>query len=169
MMRLGPRGMHQIGRDRPMVERIGPSGSQRPHRGGERRILQQRADRHRVALQIIEIRARCRIALQAGLALQQPVQAGRDRESVLRELDRRLEEPRPLQPAMVAMNSLEHPQHPGDAHRQAAGRRVSERQRPTVRSEELVPAGSHRGSLAAVIRLHVLTVPVQQKRASSDA
>ncbi len=80
----------------------------------------------------------------------QRVQARRHREAVFGQRDRRREQRRPRQPAMLAMRGLQEAHDAGHADRPAADHRVVEVERLAV-PEEAIGARGGRRRLAAVV------------------
>ena len=99
------------------------------------------------------------------------MQSRRDREALLRQLDRRLEQLRPRQAPMLPMHELQHAHRPGHADREPADDRLLELHGRAVRVQEHVGRRRGRRGLAAVIGRERLALAVEgeQEPAAADA
>ncbi len=155
---------HDVGGDRAAVEGVRAAGRDGAQRRRVIRVLQDMADRQRGAVGIVEVSRRRRVALQARVAGDHLVQAGRYRETVRRQPGRRLEQPRPGQRPVPAVRQLEHAQQPGHADRPAADHRVPEAERlarivreqvgPRRRRRRFAPVITDQPAVAGIVMKH---------------
>ena len=125
--------------------------------------------RPRRATGVVVERRRLRLQRQRALDLQQSMQTRADREALLGQRDRRVEQARPGQPAMACVRHLEHAHGAGHADRAAADHRLLERHRLAVGLQEQPLVGQRRRGLAAVEGFDARAVPMQDERAAADA
>ena len=157
--------------DGPAVERLRAALRNRPQRGRQLRVLQQRAFvfRRAVGLEVVR-RHRLLVAHPLGQEAERRVEPRRDREALLGQVDGGLEQRRPRQLAVRGVRHGHHADHAGRAHRQAAGHGVDEVER-LAQLQELIGRGRRRRGFAAVVahELLALAVVVHQERAAADA
>ena len=112
-----------------------------------------------------------RVLPQVTLRLEQRMQARREREAVLGEIDRGAKELRPRQAAMAPVGKLEHAQHARHADRAPAEHRLVERDGlPLGIQEPLAPRRGRRGLAPVVAAQPLLALrPVQQEGTTADA
>lgn len=117
-----------------------------------------------------EIRLRPRLVEQP-IGRQQRVQARGDREALLGERQRGLEQRRPAQPAVPPMCLAQQREHARDADGPPASDRGGERQRLAVHVEKAVRRRRCRRGLATVVgdRRVAARVVDQHERAAADA
>ena len=134
------------------------------------RIAQQGARRLGCTLSVEEIRAGRGFAGDGAIPAQQGMQAGRQRKAVFGEINRRLKQPRPGQPAVFAVRDFEQADDARRADRAAAGDRVTKRHRLAVAHKQI---GRYRGGrgFTAVIGAHHAAggLVVQQVGAAAQA
>ncbi|MNX97196.1 hypothetical protein D3C86_1295510 [compost metagenome] len=158
-----------VPRDWPVIEHVRTTLGDLAQGLGQLRILDEGADRLGLALRIEEVAGHLRRADHELVRRHLRVEPLRHREAILGQRDGPLEQPRPGQPAMLAVRHLQRAQHAGHAHRAAADLAFGELHRLAVRAHEQVLGGAGRGRLAAIVGLHALAVPVHDEGAATDA
>ena len=112
--------IHDLRGDLAAIECIGAAGSNQPQACRQRRILQEAPSLQRQTFGVVEIGGRSGRLLEILIIGDRFGQSRRQREALLGEAGRVVEQPRPRQLAVIAMHLLEHAQRARRAHRQAA-------------------------------------------------
>ena len=164
------RSIDDVARDLALIERIGAFGRNALERRRERRILQRASHRQRRSIGIVEV---CLGALlrEIFLARDIDVQPRAHRKALLGQPDRRLEQLRPLQLAVLPVRKLEQAQGPGHADRLAADDGIVELERFAFLVEEPIRLGGRRRCLAPVVgsQQSVATVMKEHERAAANS
>ncbi|CFN43426.1 Uncharacterised protein [Bordetella pertussis] len=147
---MGTHRRHDVARDRPAVEGIGPLARDAAQRGRELGIPQPVADRPGLPVGAVEVARRRGLRRQRLVAGDGLVQARRHGEPLLGHRDGRLEQGLPWQLAVLAMRQLQAAQQARRADRAAVVDRFGIRQRLALAQEAVGPRSRGRG-LAAVV------------------
>ena len=127
---------HDVGRYRARVQSVSATGRDAPQHLGQRRVAQPVADRMGLAIGAVKVGRSLGVKTQPVVVLQQAVQAWADGKTLLGQLDRRLHQRRPGQPALGPVRRLQHAQRARHAHGAAAHHRLHECHRLAVRQQE---------------------------------
>ena len=152
---MGAHARHDVLGDGPVIKGVGALFGERLQHAGHRPVLEEIADGPRRAALVVVERAGARIGAQRDLLRQQAVEARRDREAVLRQMDRRLEQLRPGQFAETLVRLAEQARRARHADRTPAHHGGHEGHGLAADHEAVGRRGGGRG-LAAVERRHRL-------------
>jgi hypothetical protein len=154
---------------RALAERRRPVGGDGAQHGGQLGVLQLVTNRVWLAVGLVEVGGCHWVGFERGFGGEQGVQPRADRKALLGQLNRRLEQPRPRQLAVLTVRQRQHGHGAGHAHRAPAHHRLHERNGFAVGAKEQRLIGRRRRGFAAVESLHPLAVVVQQKGTATDA
>jgi hypothetical protein len=158
-------------RDLALIEGVGAAPGDGAQRRGEGRVLQDGADRLRLAVGLVEIGGGAGVLAEVLFQCEQAVEARRDRKALLGQLDRRREDLGPGQLAPALMSFFEQPDRAGHADRAATDHGVDEFHRLAIGAEESLGLGRLRRGLAPVERGQTAAglVPIDEEGAAADA
>ena len=156
-------------RDRPFVKGVSATRGDGPQRRGELRILEPVTDGERAAAIGEEVAPRRRHEARRAIETQQKVQALRYLEAVVGDADRRLEQLRPRQLAVLLVHVLQQPHEARDADAEPRQNSVVEGHRLAV-DEKAVGARRRRRRFAAVVdlQLGLCLVPIENEGAATE-
>ncbi len=154
--------------DRAFVQRVRAFVGDAFEHGGQRRVLQARADGFDAAIGVEEVRGHVRRLADDRIGRQQRVQARRNRKALLGQFDRRFEQLGPWQATVLFMRHFQRAQHARCPDRAPADLRLRERHRFAVGLQEQLLGGAGRCGFATVIRAHLFAVPQHDHRAATD-
>ncbi len=126
-------------------------------------VAEDRPDGLRPSRRIVEVAGGEGVAREPLVPREERVQSRRDREPVLRQVDRRRHKRGPLEPAMVAMRKLQDGERPGDPDRFPRQHRVDEAERPA----ELVRETDRAAQPRAPSRDRRTSAPARRPRSSA--